>query len=277
MQRPDFDILGDTDFRGRPWEAPLKVAGIYAVVAAAWIVLSDRLLYGLFPDAEQLSWLQTFKGWFFVAATALLLAWLVHRYIVALQGEARSFQKVQESFRALVETIPHGIQESDTRGVITFTNPAYDRIFGLDPNEAVGTAIWDKYPDKDERKMLVEYLQELVEKQPEPTPYVTRNLVKTGGTVDIQVDWNYLRDGRGRLTGFASIVTDITERRKAEEAIRANDRLKSELITTAAHEFRTPLTTIQGFAELMTDNPELGYAERGEYLGYIQRKCYDLS
>mgnify|MGYP001393655206 CR=1 FL=1 len=259
------------------WLAPLKIAAAYAVVAGLWIILSDRVLFWFIGSAAELSWLQTVKGGFFVVATALLLAWLVRRYTLALHEEARNCEKVQERFRALVETIPHGIQECDTRGVISFTNPAYDRIFGLDPGEAIGTTIWDKYADEDERHSLEEYILELAETQPEPSPYVTRNLVKGGGSVDIQVDWNYLRDGRGRLTGFASIVTDVTERRKAEEAIRANDRLKSELITTAAHEFRTPLTTIQGFAELMTDNPDLGYAERGEYLGYIQRKCYDLS
>jgi len=259
------------------WKSPLKVAAIYAVVAGLWVVLSDRLLLWLYADVKQLTWLQTAKGWFFVVATALMLVALVRRGMRALSEEVNSCQRVQESFRALVETIPHGIQECDVNGVITFTNQAYDRIFGLEEGEAIGTSIWDKYAFDEEREVLKGYLQELAATQPEPTPFITRNLVKGGGMVDIQIDWNYLRDSQGRLTGFASIVTDVTERRKAEEAILANDRIKTELISTAAHEFRTPLTTIQGFAELMAGNEGLSTVERSEYLGYIQRKCADLS
>jgi hypothetical protein len=49
------------------------LAALYATIAGLWIWLSDRLLLYLLSDARQLALWQTYKGWGFVAATALLL------------------------------------------------------------------------------------------------------------------------------------------------------------------------------------------------------------
>jgi chromate transport protein ChrA len=62
----------------------VRIAIIYAVFAAVWILLSDQVLELLVTDAATLSRLQTYKGWFFVAITAGLLYVLVARYAKAL-------------------------------------------------------------------------------------------------------------------------------------------------------------------------------------------------
>ena len=49
------------------------------------------------------------------------------------------------------------------------------------------------------------------------------------------------------------------------------DRLKSEFLSTAAHELRTPMTNIYGFAELLLER-EFDAADRREYLGTIVRQ-----
>jgi PAS domain S-box-containing protein len=74
----------------------------------------------------------------------------------------------------------------------------------------------------------------------------------------------------------ATVARDIRERLRAEEALRASDRLKTEFISTAAHEFRTPLTTIQGFAQLLLQEDGLSAAERQELLDYILQKAQAL-
>ena len=46
-------------------------------------------------------------------------------------------------------------------------------------------------------------------------------------------------------------ITDITERRRAEEALREADRRKDEFLATLGHELRNPLTPIQNSLEIL--------------------------
>ena len=54
-------------------------AGVYTLFGIAWITLSDRVVEVLIPDNAQLSLFQTYKGWLFVLATALLIYVLLRR------------------------------------------------------------------------------------------------------------------------------------------------------------------------------------------------------
>ena len=65
-----------------------------------------------------------------------------------------------------------------------------------------------------------------------------------------------LHDGSGRLVGAVNVLVDITERRAAEEALRASNAVKDEFLGLVSHELRTPVTTIFGNARLLRDKGE---------------------
>ena len=54
-------------------------SGIYAAFGGAWITVSDRIATALIPEGVQLSVFQTYKGWLFVAGSALLIYLLLRR------------------------------------------------------------------------------------------------------------------------------------------------------------------------------------------------------
>jgi hypothetical protein len=56
-----------------------RVTLIYLVFGAAWIFFSDRILETFVTSASALTTLQTYKGWFFVLTTSLLLYFLTRR------------------------------------------------------------------------------------------------------------------------------------------------------------------------------------------------------
>jgi PAS domain S-box-containing protein len=145
------------------------------------------------------------------------------------------------------------VQECDIEGTIVYTNPAHDRMFGFPVGTMLGAKIWERLAREEQRRELQQYLRFLNREQPPPTPYYSLSRKKTGENIDIQIDWTYLRDERGCLTGYLSIVSDITERRQAEretrralEKEREVNQLKTDFINIASHEFRTPLTVILG-------------------------------
>jgi len=125
----------------------------------------------------------------------------------------------------LLDTMIHGVQENDCSGVITYSNRAHHRILGYENGELVGKTIWQLLPPGGEQGALREYLAYLVKEQPKPAPYLSVSRKKDGSLVDLQIDWDYQRDDAGRLKGFISVITDITERKQAEAKLRKVTRL----------------------------------------------------
>ncbi|RII27157.1 MAG: hypothetical protein CXR31_07845 [Geobacter sp.] len=74
----------------------------------------------------------------------------------------------------------------------------------------------------------------------------------------------------GRTLGMITIIHDITSEKEI-------DRMKSEFISTAAHELSTPLASIIGYSELLlsdgTNSPDV----QKDALSYINRKSWALS
>lgn len=165
----------------------------------------------------------------------------------------------ERKFRALVETIPYGIQENDTAGIITFSNDSHCKILGFTRDEMHGKAIWDFMSTEEERENLRHFFKHLVKEQPVPSPFSTKNITKDGRIIDVKVDWNYKKDSRGEVTGFISVITDITELLKAEESSK---RLQSQLLHSQkmeaigrlaggiSHDFSNILTAIKNFSSL---------------------------
>ena len=52
-----------------------------------------------------------------------------------------ALRKSEKHYRILIETIPHGIQEIDTSGTLTFVNDAYCRLMGYQEREVLGKTI----------------------------------------------------------------------------------------------------------------------------------------
>jgi len=80
-----------------------------------------------------------------------------------------------------------------------------------------------------------------------------------------------LPDGNGLLT-----VLDITASQKAEQALRERaaaleeaDAVKARFLANMSYEFRTPLTTIGGYAELLKSGAAQGPEQAGEYVDAI--------
>ena len=65
-------------------------------------------------------------------------------------------------------------------------------------------------------------------------------------------------DDAGRPVSAIGFVQEITEQKKAENALLEMDRMKNEFISTAAHELRTPLTAMMGFTEFLLTPEQFG-------------------
>ena len=131
-----------------------------------------------------------------------------------------ALRESEARFHTLVDFLPYGVQENDLTGRVTFANLALERLQGQWEGGLIGRLIWDFLTDDTERESLRDYLQFLIRDQQPPTTYFVKNRRANGDIIDVQVDWTYRRDPQGRLQGFIAVVTDITARKRMQEALR---------------------------------------------------------
>jgi diguanylate cyclase (GGDEF)-like protein/PAS domain S-box-containing protein len=142
------------------------------------------------------------------------------RDITARKAAEDALRESEARFHTLVDLLPYGVQENDLTGRITFANPALERLHGNLEGGSVGWCIWDFLADDAEREVLQDYLQFLVREQPPPAPYFTKNSCPDGNIIDVEVNWTYRCNERHELQGFIAVVTDITERKRMQAALR---------------------------------------------------------
>lgn len=141
---------------------------------------------------------------------------------------------VDSKLTQLLNTLPHGVQECDINGKITYSNKAHHHLLGFKMGELINHYVWDFQKDEADKKNIQEYLRYLSIQQPIPEPYITTHLTCDGQTRVVEINWDYLRNVAGDVTGFISIISDITQRQHAEEKLKSSELLYRELVETTA-------------------------------------------
>lgn len=193
-------------------------------------------------------------------------------------------------FSALVESSHDAILSLGRDGRITSWNAGAERLFGYASNEIVGQHVSLLAPP-DERADQTELLQCIQREQTMLQAGVIRRR-KDGSLVPIDLTLSPIRDANDEILGLSAIARDVTERQRAEEALResnaaltasikeaeAANLAKNEFLANVSHEIRTPMTTILGYAELLSSNPKLSddRSKRQEALNAIKRNGQHL-
>jgi PAS domain S-box-containing protein len=79
----------------------LRLALIYAFFGALWILVSDRLSFYLVPDLQLVERLQTYKGWFFIAVTSVLLWLLATRFLSQVRAAEEALHRLNRKLQAI--------------------------------------------------------------------------------------------------------------------------------------------------------------------------------
>ena len=192
-------------------------------------------------------------------------------------AEAMAAQRMAEGrLRTILNAAPLGICLVDSDEVIRDCNPAFENLVGFDPGTTVGHRTSEfTHPDDLERTRAM--YRSLRDGSPTGT-LEKRYIRRDGAELWIELTAARFDDSAGGPTQFVAMAEDITEKREAVERLResiaeqtaANARLaqvgaaKTHFVSVVSHEFRTALTGIQGFSEMLRDE-ELTPEEVHEY------------
>jgi PAS domain S-box-containing protein len=142
--------------------------------------------------------------------------------------QQRQAERISRFLASIVESSDDVIIGKDIGGVITSWNRAAERLFGYPAAEAIGRPVAILAPPDraDEMPAILARLQQ--GEQIEHFDTVRR--AKNGRLVPISLTVSPIKDAEGRVIGASKIARDISERKKAEEALHAEkERLHATL------------------------------------------------
>ena len=278
------------------WHSVIKIVLIYAVFAAAWILLSDRAVLLITTDPLKIVEISMAKGWAFVVITSLLLYFLLDRYwgrySTALTERINSLKLVE----TVADSSTDAIFAKDLEGRYLLFNQAASQFVGKPVAAVIGHDDFAIFPREQAEELLatnrriiakgiIENLHEQLD-----TPNGRKTFYVTKGP---------LRDTAGRIIGTFGISRDVTERMlfenelqrhrqhledliasrtadlvQAKAAAESANLAKGAFLANMSHEIRTPLTAITGMANLIRRG-ELSPAQR-EQLDKLEAASYHL-
>jgi PAS domain S-box-containing protein len=188
----------------------IRIVLLYLALGGAWIVFSDELVT-MISRGRLRTDLSILKGWFFVAVAAVIFYYLIKKSQKALVAS-------EQRYRAVVEDQTEVITRYLPDGTYTFVNDVYCRMFGKTRDGLIGTR-WQPIAHPDDLWLIETRLKEM---SPEHTVVVIENRVYSANG---EVRWMQFVnrgffDDDGQLVESQAVGRDITERKKAEEALR---------------------------------------------------------
>ena len=242
---------------------PFKTALLYALVGGAWIFFSDWLLGIFTTNPAPLTSLQTYKGWFFIAVTAILLYVLLQRELGALERAEGTVRENERRLREMLENLRLIAMTLDTGGRITFCNDYLLTLTGWKREEVLHKDWFVMFVSEDEERVRTVFFENVVRGT---IPPHFQNAIRTKSGQIREILWNntMLRDASGNVVGTASIGEDITERVRGEEAkknleaqLQQAQKLESlgTLASGIAHDFNNILGIMIGHASLLENLP----------------------
>ncbi len=130
--------------------------------------------------------------------------------------------KSEERYRTVLENIQDGYFEIDLAGNYTFVNDAECINLGYTREELIGMNN-RQYTDKENAKKMFQAFNR-VYRTGEPVTDLDLEIIKKDGTKAFdELSVSLITDSEGRATGFRGISRDVTERKRAEEALRESE------------------------------------------------------
>jgi PAS domain S-box-containing protein len=233
------DIATDplwSDFRGLALAHGLQACWSTPILSSARSVLGTFAIYYREPRSP-------------TPQEQNLIEQITHLASIAVEREQA--EEAQLRLGAIVASSGDAIIGKTLGGVITSWNAGAQRIFGYTAEEAVGRPITMLIPPdrRDEESLIIDRLR----RGQSVEPFETVRIKKDAGEIHVSLAISPVKNPAGQIIGASKIARDITERRRAEHALRqaqaelahvARVTTLGEMAASIAHEVDQPLSGV---------------------------------
>jgi PAS domain S-box-containing protein len=170
----------------------------------------------------------------------------VIRDITQRKQVENALMESEEKFRALVETTPGIIWETDTMGRFLYISPMVEGILGYDPEQLIGESFKGLVIEQ-LRPILMRTLASMSASSHSPLhPFEVIARHRDGRDLVMEIRPSRVTALDGKVTGFRGVAYDTTRRKKAEEALKRANRQLNLLGSITRHDLLNKITVILG-------------------------------
>lgn len=250
----EANTMGSSVSFSRPAiESNINVAG------QTWnIAMQTSQSYGMTGVAGAAPWITLGSGIVFATLAALLVSSLSKRREQALllassmtedlNNERNMAESVRQKDEAILASIGDAVFAIDLNQKITLFNPAAGAMSGYSQQEAIGAVYHDILPFVSEKTGQLDnaFIKKALDGKMASMKTSTMLRRKDGSFVAVADSAAPIYDLDKKLIGVIVVFRDVSKE-------RALDRAKSEFVSLASHQLRTPLSAINWYSEMLLD------------------------
>lgn len=265
----------DKESQGGRWNHLNKTYQVRIVLSVLAFILIISWDFFYYVGGYQINWPLD------LAFTVVVLAgiWGVSGYVDRLNllvsdlnKREKEAHELTERLNRITDNLQEIVFETDEKGHIIFLNQAWKQMTGYDIDECLGT-MYNQYFDQEER--VIQHLSSVIKEHKDSGRIELQLLHKEGKKVWGDVHYKLYFDEEHQFTGGIGTVADITKQKLAKlELEKSNQQVQmqaqklavaGQIAAGIAHEVRNPLTSVNGFLQLMKTQ----YPERTDYFDII--------
>ncbi|SDQ05230.1 cell wall metabolism sensor histidine kinase WalK [Virgibacillus salinus] len=154
-----------------------------------------------------------------------------------LKHSRASTEEERRKLSSVLSNMSDGVIATDKSGAVTLMNDAAARLIGRSPEEAHGSFLLDVL-ELDEKTVDITDLPD--------SGSMIIDFSDQDNFFLIRANFSTISDDEADITGFITVISDVTEQEKVEQERR-------EFVSNVSHELRTPLTTMRSYIEALTE------------------------
>lgn len=154
-----------------------------------------------------------------------------------LKHSYATIEEEQLKLSSVLSNMSDGVIATDNAGAVTLMNDAAGRLIGHNPDDMKGKDLIDVL-------QLEEKVVDMTELHDSGSMII--DFSSEGQFFLVRANFSTIVDEEGDISGFISVISDVTEQEKAEQERR-------EFVSNVSHELRTPLTTMKSYLEALSD------------------------